>query len=119
LAVPIVMMMVGSLFSSSSSLSLSLFLPGIFFILPCIDAYARVDLRTRTYDVPPQELSIRTDILVAVCDDVCRNPCSVSFSLYIILFNFPLLIPNVGDATLSAMSSIVLNFSMDSMKWNL
>lgn len=31
---------------------------GIFFILPCIDAYARVDLRTRTYDVPPQELSV-------------------------------------------------------------
>uniref|UniRef100_A0A1A9X349 PHB domain-containing protein n=1 Tax=Glossina brevipalpis TaxID=37001 RepID=A0A1A9X349_9MUSC len=29
--------------------------PGIFFILPCIDSYARVDLRTRTYDVPPQE----------------------------------------------------------------
>lgn len=33
------------------------FLLGIFFILPCIDAYARVDLRTRTYDVPPQEVS--------------------------------------------------------------
>ena len=32
--------------------------PGIFFILPCIDAYARVDLRTRTYDVPPQEVRI-------------------------------------------------------------
>ncbi|XP_051155731.1 band 7 protein AGAP004871 isoform X2 [Leptopilina boulardi] len=31
--------------------------PGIFFILPCIDAYARVDLRTRTYDVPPQEIA--------------------------------------------------------------
>ena len=30
---------------------------GIFFILPCIDTYARVDLRTRTYDVPPQEVS--------------------------------------------------------------
>ncbi|XP_046812044.1 band 7 protein AGAP004871-like [Lucilia cuprina] len=30
--------------------------PGIFFILPCIDSYARVDLRTRTYDVPPQEV---------------------------------------------------------------
>lgn len=29
---------------------------GIFFILPCIDNYARVDLRTRTYDVPPQEV---------------------------------------------------------------
>lgn len=35
---------------------------GIFFILPCIDAYARVDLRTRTYDVPPQELSIILDL---------------------------------------------------------
>lgn len=33
---------------------------GIFFILPCIDAYARVDLRTRTYDVPPQEVNILT-----------------------------------------------------------
>lgn len=31
--------------------------PGIFFILPCVDSYARVDLRTRTYDVPPQEVS--------------------------------------------------------------
>lgn len=41
-------------------ISLSLFFTGIFFILPCIDAYARVDLRTRTYDVPPQELSINT-----------------------------------------------------------
>ncbi|XP_018057627.1 PREDICTED: band 7 protein AAEL010189-like, partial [Atta colombica] len=33
--------------------------PGIFFILPCVDNYARVDLRTRTYDVPPQEVIIR------------------------------------------------------------
>ncbi|XP_050337474.1 band 7 protein AGAP004871 isoform X10 [Bactrocera neohumeralis] len=32
--------------------------PGIFFILPCIDSYARVDLRTRTYDVPPQEVQL-------------------------------------------------------------
>lgn len=43
--------------SRTSYLSFVLFI-GIFFILPCIDAYARVDLRTRTYDVPPQELSI-------------------------------------------------------------
>nr|CAD7431419.1 unnamed protein product [Timema monikensis] len=35
--------------------------PGIFFILPCIDCYARVDLRTRTYDVPPQEVSWTKD----------------------------------------------------------
>lgn len=38
------------------TMNLCYFLAGIFFILPCVDAYARVDLRTRTYDVPPQEV---------------------------------------------------------------
>ena len=28
--------------------------PGLFFILPCIDNIVYVDLRTVTYDVPPQ-----------------------------------------------------------------
>jgi erythrocyte band 7 integral membrane protein len=28
--------------------------PGIFFVLPCIDTYTKVDLRTVTFDVPPQ-----------------------------------------------------------------
>ncbi|CAN7992663.1 unnamed protein product, partial [Ixodes hexagonus] len=31
--------------------------PGIFFILPCIENYTKVDLRTLTFDVPPQEVS--------------------------------------------------------------
>ena len=31
--------------------------PGIFFILPCIDNYVKVDLRTISFDVPPQEVS--------------------------------------------------------------
>lgn len=31
--------------------------PGIFFILPCIDTYCKVDLRTVSFDVPPQEVS--------------------------------------------------------------
>lgn len=30
--------------------------PGIFFILPCIDTYCKVDLRTVSFDVPPQEV---------------------------------------------------------------
>ncbi|KPM04035.1 mechanosensory protein 2-like protein 1, partial [Sarcoptes scabiei] len=29
--------------------------PGIFFIIPCIDSYRKVDLRTVSFDVPPQE----------------------------------------------------------------
>ena len=30
--------------------------PGIFFIIPCIDTYRKVDLRTVSFDVPPQEV---------------------------------------------------------------
>ncbi|XP_044731720.1 band 7 protein AGAP004871 isoform X1 [Chrysoperla carnea] len=40
--------------------------PGIFFILPCVDSYARVDLRTRTYDVPPQEVLTKDSVTVSV-----------------------------------------------------
>ncbi len=30
--------------------------PGIFFVIPCIDSYQKVDLRTVSFDVPPQEV---------------------------------------------------------------
>jgi len=30
---------------------------GIFFVLPCIESYTKVDLRTVSFDVPPQEVS--------------------------------------------------------------
>ncbi|KAM7542394.1 hypothetical protein Aperf_G00000012862 [Anoplocephala perfoliata] len=29
--------------------------PGLFFVLPCLDSLRKVDLRTVTFDVPPQE----------------------------------------------------------------
>ena len=31
--------------------------PGIFFILPCVDNYTKVDMRVITFDVPPQEVN--------------------------------------------------------------
>ena len=31
--------------------------PGVFFIIPCLDVYQKIDLRTATYDVPPQEVT--------------------------------------------------------------
>ncbi|KAK3785580.1 hypothetical protein RRG08_037590 [Elysia crispata] len=31
--------------------------PGIFFVMPCIEEYSKVDLRTVSFDVPPQEVS--------------------------------------------------------------
>jgi len=40
--------------------------PGIFFVLPCIDEYMKVDLRVVSFDVPPQEILTRDSVTVAV-----------------------------------------------------
>ena len=32
--------------------------PGVFFVIPCLDVYEKIDMRTSTYDVPPQEVTI-------------------------------------------------------------
>jgi len=40
--------------------------PGIFFVLPCTDEFRKVDLRTVTYNVPPQEVLSRDSVTVAV-----------------------------------------------------
>ncbi|XP_026678821.1 band 7 protein AGAP004871-like isoform X3 [Diaphorina citri] len=40
--------------------------PGLFFILPCIDDYAKVDLRTVSFDVPPQEVMSKDSVTLHV-----------------------------------------------------
>jgi len=40
--------------------------PGLFFIIPCLDAIQTVDLRTITFDVPPQEILTKDSVTVAV-----------------------------------------------------
>jgi len=40
--------------------------PGIFFIIPCIDSYTKVDMRVLTYDVPPQEILTKDSVTVHV-----------------------------------------------------
>ncbi|CAM4971671.1 unnamed protein product [Rotaria socialis] len=40
--------------------------PGLFIIVPCVDAYTKVDLRTVTFDVPPQEILTKDSVTVAV-----------------------------------------------------
>lgn len=32
--------------------------PGVFFVIPCVDVYEKIDLRTATYEIPPQEVTI-------------------------------------------------------------
>ncbi|CAD5118633.1 DgyrCDS7321 [Dimorphilus gyrociliatus] len=40
--------------------------PGIFFVLPCIESYTKVDLRTVSFDVPPQEVLTKDSVTVSV-----------------------------------------------------
>ncbi|XP_052789989.1 band 7 protein AGAP004871-like [Mya arenaria] len=40
--------------------------PGLFFLLPCVDSSKTVDLRTFSYDIPPQEILSRDSVTVAV-----------------------------------------------------
>ena len=37
--------------------------PGVFFIIPCVDTYEKIDMRTATYEIPPQEVRISNDIM--------------------------------------------------------
>ncbi|XP_069017307.1 stomatin (EPB72)-like 3a [Embiotoca jacksoni] len=40
--------------------------PGLFFILPCIDNFVKVDLRTVSFDIPPQEILTKDSVTVSV-----------------------------------------------------
>ena len=32
--------------------------PGVFFIIPCVDIYEKIDMRVQNFDVPPQEVRL-------------------------------------------------------------
>ncbi|CAD5122066.1 DgyrCDS10518 [Dimorphilus gyrociliatus] len=40
--------------------------PGIFFVIPCLDNFVKVDLRTISFDVPPQEILTKDSVTIAV-----------------------------------------------------
>ncbi|KAL3872031.1 hypothetical protein ACJMK2_040001 [Sinanodonta woodiana] len=40
--------------------------PGLFFLYPCVDSFRSVDLRTFSYDIPPQEILTKDSVTVAV-----------------------------------------------------
>lgn len=54
--------------------------PGVVFVLPCIDEIEKVDLRTRSLDVPPQDILTKDSVTVSVEAVVyyrVRNPLDV------------------------------------------
>ncbi|CAJ0951928.1 unnamed protein product, partial [Mesorhabditis belari] len=64
--------------------------PGIFFIIPCIDSYKKIDLRVVSFDVPPQEILSKDSVTVAV-DAV----------VYFRISNATISVTNVEDASRS------------------
>ncbi|XP_067946878.1 stomatin-like isoform X2 [Watersipora subatra] len=64
--------------------------PGLFFILPCVDDYKVVDMRTISFDVPPQEILTKDSVTVAV-DAV----------VYYRVFNATISVTNVEDSNRS------------------
>lgn len=67
--------------------------PGLFFVLPCVDTIMKVDLRTVTFDVPPQEVLTKDSVTITV-DAVC----------YFRTFNPILAVTKVSNAQISTRS---------------
>ncbi|MEE6505060.1 hypothetical protein FKM82_005430 [Ascaphus truei] len=40
--------------------------PGLFFVLPCTDNFIKVDIRTISFDIPPQEILTKDSVTVSV-----------------------------------------------------
>merc|ERR1719225_910646 len=40
--------------------------PGVFFIIPCLDVYEKIDMRSQTYEIPPQEILTKDSVTVFV-----------------------------------------------------
>jgi hypothetical protein len=46
------------------------FTAGLFFIIPCTDSFIKVDLRTASFEIPPQEVRIKS--LQSHCEFRCE-----------------------------------------------
>ncbi|CAD5234209.1 unnamed protein product [Bursaphelenchus xylophilus] len=55
--------------------------PGIFFVMPCIESYTKVDLRTVSFSVPPQEILTRDSVTVSVDAVVYYRICNATVSV--------------------------------------
>ncbi|EDW60171.1 stomatin-4 [Drosophila virilis] len=58
--------------------------PGMVFILPCLDKYRKVDLRTTSLDVPPQDILTKDSVTISVDAVVyyrIKNPLDVTLQV--------------------------------------
>jgi len=40
--------------------------PGVFFVIPCVDMYEKIDMRSQTFEIPPQEILTKDSVTVFV-----------------------------------------------------
>ncbi|CAG2224287.1 STOM [Mytilus edulis] len=74
--------------------------PGMFFILPCLDDFKKVDLRTVSYDVPPQEILTKDSVTVAVDAILTKDSVTVAVDavIYSRIFDPTMSVCNVENA---------------------
>ena len=54
--------------------------PGVFFIIPCVDVYEKIDMRTCTYEIPPQEVRFRIVRIQHFRQNIPRKLCKLNCS---------------------------------------
>ena len=58
--------------------------PGIFFIVPCVDTYEKIDMRTQNFIVPPQDVRDRVSFnLLRECTIICQILTKDSVTVYV------------------------------------
>ncbi|KAL3093610.1 hypothetical protein niasHT_021676 [Heterodera trifolii] len=55
--------------------------PGLFFVIPCIDEYRKIDLRVVSFQVPPQEILSKDSVTVEVDAVVYFRVCNATISI--------------------------------------
>ncbi|OQV15212.1 Band 7 protein [Hypsibius exemplaris] len=55
--------------------------PGIFFVLPCIEEYTKIDMRSTLFEIPPQEILTRDSVTVSVDAVVYYRISDATFSV--------------------------------------
>ncbi|XP_072258246.1 stomatin-like protein 1 [Pyxicephalus adspersus] len=55
--------------------------PGLILLVPLIDQFQRVDMRTRAFSIQPSKVKSRDDVLVSLRADVCFRVCDPVLSV--------------------------------------
>ena len=55
--------------------------PGVFFIIPCVDVYEKIDMRSQTFEIPPQEVKIDQHVHAIFCFESERT---LSYVIHVI-----------------------------------